>query len=67
MPRLSYCDTKIYASLMLQFLLLEEMAIDSFWGGKTKVEAVNRMKNTNLSKQVGNYSYIKKIYYSDVK
>ena len=38
-----------------------------FWG-KTKSEALNRMKNANLSKKADNYNYIKKIvYYSDVK
>ena len=38
-----------------------------FWG-KTKTEAVNRMKNTNLSKKADNYNYIKHIInYNDVK
>ena len=38
-----------------------------FWG-KTKSEALNRMKNANLSKKADNYNYIKKIvYFSDVK
>lgn len=52
---------------MQRLLLLEEMVNDYFWG-KTKSEALNRMKNANLSKKADNYNYIKKIvYYSDVK
>ena len=32
----------------------------------TKSESVNRMKNVDLNKKVGNYDYKKIIYYSDV-
>ena len=38
-----------------------------FWG-KTKIEAANRMKNTNFSKKADNYNYMKNIInYNDVK
>ena len=43
----------LLVSMMLRLLLLEEMIIGFAFGGMTKSQAVNRMKNSDLSEKSG--------------
>ena len=58
---------KLWASMILQFLLLEEIIKELYFDSSLKVRLWNKMKNADLSKTADNYDYEKEFYYNDVK
>ena len=58
----------LWALKLLQLLLLENIVLGSNFWGMTKIGAMNRIKNADLSKKkADSYKYEKNFFYSNVK